>query len=52
MMQCLPQTHLISKDDIPVVGQRESKLVQSQRADIRAVFDPRRGGQWAAWPYA
>jgi hypothetical protein len=50
--QCLPQTHLISKDDIPVVGPRESKLVQSWLADIRAVFDPPREGNWTAWPYA
>jgi hypothetical protein len=43
-----PKTHLISKDDILVAGPRESKLVQSRQADIRAVFDPRRGGNWAA----
>jgi hypothetical protein len=42
------QTLLISKDDISVVGPRESKLVQSRLSDIRVVFDPRRGGNWSA----
>jgi hypothetical protein len=44
------QTHLIRKDDILVAGPRERNLVQSRLADIRVVFDPRRGGNWAAWP--
>jgi hypothetical protein len=42
------QTHLISKDDISVVGPQESTLVQSRLSDIRVVFDPRRGGNWSA----
>jgi hypothetical protein len=40
----------ISKDYIPVVGPRENKLVQSRLANIRAVFAPSRGGDWAARP--
>jgi hypothetical protein len=40
--------NLISNDYIPVVGPRESKLVQSWLANIRAVFDPIRGGNWSS----
>jgi hypothetical protein len=44
------QTHLISTDDISVVGSRESTLVQSRLSDIRVLFNPRRGGNWSAQP--
>jgi hypothetical protein len=42
-----PNPHLRSKDDIHVVGPREKQASSSWPADIRAMLDLCRGGNWA-----